>query len=176
MVAQDYMGASKTIQVGKILFIRASHDLTRQRKKGILKALLNDGLTPNGQRILSSDSVDQMLTNQLVDQPNFGRRPLPTAQPDLAYPAPELYPLCPAEKAQGWGLGGMISPSVTGRSDGTMQWFGLSNIFWWCDREKGVAGIVGSQILPFADPKVVGLWVGVEQKLYATLERAETSN
>lgn len=135
----------------------------------ILQALLNDGLSPNGNRILSSKSIEQMFTNHLVDQPQFARQPLPTAEPDLAYPAPELYPLCPSEKAQGWGLGGMITPSITGRSDGTMQWSGLSNIFWWCDREKGVAGIVGSQILPFADPKVVELWVRVEQSLYEAL-------
>jgi len=25
----------------------------------------------------------------------------------------------------------------------------LANLFWWCDREKGVAGMVASQILPF---------------------------
>lgn len=26
---------------------------------------------------------------------------------------------------------------------------GLPNLFWWCDRENGVAGIIATQILPF---------------------------
>lgn len=27
---------------------------------------------------------------------------------------------------------------------------GLPNLFWWCDRENGVAGIIATQILPFS--------------------------
>ena len=37
----------------------------------------------------------------------------------------------------------------TGRGRGTGWWAGLPNLFWWCDREKGVGGIIASQILPF---------------------------
>ena len=94
---------------------------------------------------------------------------------DLVYEAAELYPLCPPDKPQGWGLSFMITPGVTGRSDDTVQWSGLSNVFWWCDRAKGVAGIVGSQVLPFVDPKAAELWVLVEQAFYAGLENAKTA-
>lgn len=127
-----------------------------------------------GQRILSANSVAQMFANQLLDQPDFARRALPAVKPRLVYEAPELYPLCPADKPQGWGLGFMISPGISGRSDDTAHWSGLSNIFWWCDRQKGVAGIVGSQILPFVDPKAAELWVRVEQSFYAALENPQT--
>ena len=27
---------------------------------------------------------------------------------------------------------------------------GLPNLFWWCDRENGIAGIIATQILPFS--------------------------
>ena len=116
-----------------------------------------------------------MFENQLIDQPDFARRALPAVKSDLVYPAPELYPLCPPSKPQGWGLGFMISPAVTGRSDSTAHWSGLSNIFWWCDREKGVAGVAGSQVLPFVDPKVAALWVRVEESCYAALANIETA-
>lgn len=138
--------------------------------------LLNNGSVPEtGQRILSSSSIDQMFTNQLANQPNFARAALPAVKPDLVYKATGLYPLCPPEKPQGWGLSFMITPGITGRSDDTVQWSGLSNIFWWCDRTRGVAGIVGSQVLPFVDPKVAELWVRVEQSLYGALENIKTT-
>lgn len=35
-----------------------------------------------------------------------------------------------------------------GRGQGTAIWAGLANLFWWCDREKGVAAMIASQILP----------------------------
>jgi hypothetical protein len=37
----------------------------------------------------------------------------------------------------------------TGRGKNTGHWAGLPNLFWWADREKGVGGIVASQIVPF---------------------------
>ena len=42
-----------------------------------------------------------------------------------------------------------LKGEANGRAKGTANWAGLSNLFWWCDREKGVAGMVASQILPF---------------------------
>ena len=142
----------------------------------LLRVLLNDGTVPEtGQRIISTNSIEEMFTNQLAKQPNFARKALPTVKPDLVYEAPELYPLCPPDKPQGWGLSFLITPGITGRSDDTVQWSGLSNIFWWCDRSKGIAGVVGSQVLPFVDPKAVQLWVQVEQSVYAALENAKTT-
>jgi hypothetical protein len=42
-----------------------------------------------------------------------------------------------------------IEPGATGRGRNTGWWAGISNQFWWCDREKGVAGMIAGQILPF---------------------------
>ncbi|KAB8219274.1 beta-lactamase/transpeptidase-like protein [Aspergillus novoparasiticus] len=139
----------------------------------ILVALLNDGCSPQtGQQILFPGTVKEMFTNQIHQHPDFARQPLSAVKPDLVSPSEELYPLCPSPTPQGWGLTFMISPSVTGRSDTTAHWSGLSNIFWWCDRERGVAGIVASQVLPFVDPEAGLLWASVEAAVYEGLQEA----
>ncbi|KAH6605526.1 beta-lactamase family [Trichoderma cornu-damae] len=136
----------------------------------ILAMLLRDGSSPSGKVILEPDTVKAMFINQLAWLPNFARRHLPAVKPELVYVAEALYPPCPPPTPQGWGLGFMITPGPTGRSDTTGHWSGLSNVFWWCDRERGVAGVVASQLLPFADLKVVELWMGVESKVYESIE------
>ena len=110
-----------------------------------------------------------MFKNQIPEFPNFGRQGIPDAKPDLTNPIPEIYPVS-GNPPQGWGLTFMLSNGgVTGRSKGTGFWAGLPNCWWWCDREKGVGGIVCSQILPFADAKVLGMWFNVETQVYNAL-------
>jgi len=132
----------------------------------ILATLLNDGRSPiTGAQILQKATVDVMFQNQIAQFPNFGRQGIAAAKPDLTNAIPDLYP----GKNQGWGLTFMISDGPTGRSNSTAHWAGLPNLFWWCDREKGVAGIIASQVLPFADAKVLGLWVDFESGVYSGL-------
>jgi len=118
----------------------------------MLATLLNDGVSPTtSNRILQADTVQKMFTNQIPEFPNFARNPIPAIKPDLTNPIPELYPQ-PPEQPQGWGLTFMLTihPGATGRGSSTGWWAGLPNLYWWCDRENGVAGIICSQILPFA--------------------------
>ncbi|RFU74285.1 beta-lactamase family [Trichoderma arundinaceum] len=136
----------------------------------ILAMLVRSGSSPLGKVILKPATVNDMFTNQLPWLPNFARRHFPAVKPELVYEAEAFYPPCPPPTPQGWGLGLMITPGPTGRSDTTGQWSGLSNAFWWCDREQGIAGLVASQILPFADLKVVELWMGVEFKVYENIK------
>jgi hypothetical protein len=72
---------------------------------------------------------------------------------------------------QGWGLSMFIThePCVTGRGRNTGWWAGIANLFWWCDREKGVAGMIASQIMPFGDPQVMGQWFACEGAVYAAV-------
>ena len=46
----------------------------------------------------------------------------------------------------------------------------MSNFFWWVDREKGVAGMIMSQVLPFGDMGVLWSWFGAEKAIYDGLE------
>jgi CubicO group peptidase (beta-lactamase class C family) len=133
----------------------------------ILATLLNDGISPRtGERILQKDTVDAMFQNQIPQWPEFGRKGIPAVKPDLTNAVPDL---CPGQK-QGWGLTFMLSDGPTGRSDGTAHFAGLPNVYCWCDREKGIAGMVASQILPFCDPQVLNLWVQFESGIYAGLQ------
>ncbi|TVY35577.1 Acyltransferase [Lachnellula subtilissima] len=135
----------------------------------ILAVLLNNGTSPiTGAQILKQVTVDEMFKNQIPNLPTFARNGIPDAKPWLTNPIPDLYP-APGHE-QGWGLTFMLTGGPTGRSPGTAQWAGLPNLWWWCDREKGIAGIICSQVLPFADAKVLGLWFGVEGGIYAGLQ------
>ncbi|KAH7083687.1 beta-lactamase/transpeptidase-like protein [Paraphoma chrysanthemicola] len=136
----------------------------------IIATLLNNGTSPTtGAQILKKETVDQMFTNQIPEFPDFGRQGIPDAKPDLTNPLGEIYPV-EGNPPQGWGLTFMLSNGgPTGRSKTTGFWAGLPNCWWWADREKGVGGIVCSQILPFGDMKVLGLWFNIETQIYQAL-------
>ncbi|KAE9374935.1 beta-lactamase/transpeptidase-like protein [Stipitochalara longipes BDJ] len=136
----------------------------------ILATLLNNGTSPTtGAQILTEATVEEIFRNQIKAFPSFGRQGIPAAKPDLTNAILDLYPV-PGNPAQGWGLTMMLSNGgATGRSTSAGFWAGLPNLWWWCDREKGVAGIICTQILPFADSKVLGMWVDIESKIYAAL-------
>ncbi|KAK9454025.1 beta-lactamase family protein [Dipodascopsis uninucleata] len=135
----------------------------------IISTLLNDGTSPaTGAQILKKSTVDEMFRNQIPNFPNFGRKGIPDAKPELTNAIPDVYPLS-GNAPQGWGLTFMLTGGATGRSSGTGQWAGLANLWWWCDREKGVGGFICSQVLPFVDAKVIGLWVDIESTVYKAI-------
>jgi len=138
----------------------------------ILATLLNDGVSPTTKaKILSPKSVDEMFTNQIPQFPDYARTAIPAAKPSQTNPIGELYPQ-PGNPAQGWGLTFMmtIEAGETGRGKNTGWWAGIVNLFWWADREKGVAGMIAGQILPFGDPGVMGTWGACEKAVYDGLD------
>lgn len=137
----------------------------------VLATLLNDGKSPKtGAQILKPETVNQMFENQIPKLPDFARQGIPAAKPDQTNPAPELYPQ-EGNPPQGWGLSFMITQEAgaTGRGRNTAWWAGIANLFWWADREKGVAGMIASQIMPFGDLNVMGQWGACEAAVYASL-------
>lgn len=116
----------------------------------VLAALLNDGKSPKtGAQILKPETVKTMWENQVPKLPDFARQGVPAAKPEHTNPAPEFYPQ-EGNPPQGWGLSFMltIEPGATGRGANTAWWAGIANLFWWADREKGVAGMIASQVMP----------------------------
>ena len=110
-----------------------------------------------------------MFSNQISQFPKYSRQGMSASKPELTNPVSELYPVS-GNPPQGWGLTFMLSNGgATGRSTGTGHWAGLPNMWWWADREKGVGGIICSQILPFVNAEVLGLWVAVESEIYKAL-------
>ena len=72
-----------------------------------------------------------------------------------------------------WGLGFMIpTEQVPGRrSAGSLAWVGLGNTYFWMDLDRGIAGVILMQPLPFADPKALALLDQFEKAVYASLPR-----
>jgi CubicO group peptidase (beta-lactamase class C family) len=67
-----------------------------------------------------------------------------------------------------WSLGLLINlePGPDGRSAGSGAWAGLANCYYWLDPARGVAAVLLSQILPFADPEMLGLVSTFERTVY----------
>jgi CubicO group peptidase (beta-lactamase class C family) len=63
-------------------------------------------------------------------------------------------------------------PGPNGRSAGSLTWAGIYNTYYWLDPQKRVAGVILTQILPFADDKAVKLYGGFEGAVYDMLKAA----
>jgi methyl acetate hydrolase len=70
-----------------------------------------------------------------------------------------------------WGLATLINaePIAGGRSAGSLSWAGLYNSYYWIDRTRGVAAVLLTQVLPFADPIVLRLYREFERAFYRAL-------
>ena len=51
-----------------------------------------------------------------------------------------------------------------------MTWAGLFNSYYWVDPQKRVAGVILTQILPFADERAVSLYGEFERGVYDALQ------
>jgi methyl acetate hydrolase len=125
-----------------------------------LRMLLHRGRF-NGVQILRPETVAEMAKNHIGDV-TVGR--LKTAIPSASNDA-EFFP----GMVKKWGLGYMISmeEAPTGRSGGSLAWAGLGNTYFWIDPTKRLTGVILTQILPFADDKVLGLFEQFERAIYA---------
>lgn len=138
----------------------------------VLAALLNDGTHPKtGKQILKPETIATMWENQISQWPDFAREGIPAAKPEYTNELPELYPQ-EGNPPQGWGLSFMLTqePAATGRGKNTACWAGIANLFWWCDRERGVAGMIASQVMPFGDMGVLGQYAACEAAVYKSLQ------
>jgi CubicO group peptidase (beta-lactamase class C family) len=128
-----------------------------------LEMLLHGG-TLDGARVLRPDSVALMNRNQTGE---LSAGVLKTANPLLTHDV-DFFPGAPVR----WGLGYMLNlePGPNGRGAGTLSWGGLFNTYYWLDPGRRVAGVILTQILPFADPAVVRLYGAFERGVYALAE------
>ena len=128
-----------------------------------LRALLNEGEL-DGVRILGAATVDLMAQNHIGD--------LEAADSVISL-APGLsndFDFMP-ESEDKFGLGFLINsePIPGGRSAGSLAWAGLYNTYFWIDREQNVCGVLITQILPFYDADVVGLFNRFETAVYTVI-------
>ena len=68
-----------------------------------------------------------------------------------------------------FGLAFMINTEAVpgGRSAGSLAWAGLANSYYWIDPARRIAGVILTQILPFADPRALGALGAFERAVYA---------
>ena len=123
-------------------------------------------LLQGGGAILRPDTVATMARNQIAG--------LEVARMESALPAlsnaVEFFP----GMAKGWGYGFLLNTAAghAGRSAGSLAWGGLPNCYYWLDPASGVAGLVLTQILPFADPAMLGVLDRFEAAIYAGMAPA----
>ena len=130
-----------------------------------LQMLLHQGRF-NGAQLLRPETVALMGRNQIGDI-NAGI--LKTAMPQRSNDV-DFFPGIPCK----WGLGYMINtePGPNGRSAGSLTWAGIFNTYYWVDPQKHVAGVILTQILPFADHKAFRLYGEFESAVYDALKAA----
>jgi methyl acetate hydrolase len=127
-----------------------------------MRMFLNGGRA-NGARVLAPETVKMMSENQIGE---VNVRKLVTAVPPYSNDA-EFFP----GMVKKWGLGFMINTEqVPGaRSAGSLTWAGLANTYFWIDPTRKVAGVILTQLVPFADRKVLDLYAGFERAIYGGL-------
>lgn len=128
-----------------------------------IRMWLNDGMGPDGQQIISKETVEMAAQNGLGEMKIKG---LPAVNPALTNYA-EFFPGMP----KSWALTFMINDedAPTGRPAGALAWAGLANLYYWIDRQNGVGGFWATQIFPFADATSVGGFMDFETAIYNNL-------
>jgi len=114
----------------------------------------------DGAGILKPDTVRMALQDHLspIKLPELTKSMMPELSNDVpALPVP-----------QGWGLGFHLTladlPGM--RSNGTGDWAGLFNSYYWIDRARGVGGVLMTQLLPFFDMATIETLMGFEMAVY----------
>jgi len=129
-----------------------------------IRMLLNGGIL-NGNRILKSETVRMMAQNHIG---NLNVLPMKTALPQFTNDV-VLYP----EQDKKWGLSFLINTKKTaeGRNAGSLAWAGLANTYFWLDPSAKIGGVILTQLLPFADAKVLGLFSAFERGVYQSQDQ-----
>lgn len=128
-----------------------------------IQLILNDGVAPGGERLLSSASIAELGRNQLgavkvtlQDE----------ALPNLA----RAFPL--GADRDGFGLGFQVTGAHDEdglRAPGSMSWAGIYNTEFWIDPATGIGAVLMLQYLPFYDADAIALLTGFEQQVYARI-------
>ena len=124
-----------------------------------LQALMHGGRF-NGAQVLRPETVALMGQNHMGD---LNVLPMISSKPAMSNNV-ELFPGMDKK----WGLSFLINTQdVPGRrSAGSLAWAGLNNTYYWLDPKKKVAGVLMTQVLPFADQMVLDLLDRFEQAVY----------
>jgi len=123
------------------------------------RMILNGGVL-DGTRALREDTVAEMGRDQLRGPSVTVMRSVVPARSNDA----EFFP--GIEKK--WSTAFMINTqkAPTGRNAGSLAWAGIANTYFWIDPAAGIAGVVLTQILPFADTGAMDVFGAFERAVY----------
>jgi methyl acetate hydrolase len=129
----------------------------------LLRMLMNGGAF-DGVRTLRPDTVALMGQNQ-IGQIDVGvlRTTAPAVSNNVNF--------FPGAKLK-WGFGHMITTEAVpeGRSAGSLTWAGIYNTYYWIDPKKRIAAVFMTQVLPFADERVLRVYRQFERGIYAAIK------
>jgi methyl acetate hydrolase len=129
----------------------------------LIRMLMHGGEL-NGVRILHPDTVALMGQNQ-IGRIDVGvlRTTAPAVSNDVDF--------FPGSKLK-WGFGHMITtqPVPEGRSAGSLTWAGIYNTYYWIDPKKRIAAVFMTQVLPFADDRVLRVYRRFESSIYSAVK------
>ena len=129
-----------------------------------IRMILNDGTGPAG-RVLKAETVARMATNGLGNLKCSGW----TSSSAVFANSGDFFPGLSKSWAYTFQVNDEVAP--TGRAAGALAWAGLANTFFWIDRQLGVGGMWGTQILPFQDVGSYPGFVDFETTVYRSLRR-----
>ncbi len=118
-------------------------------------------LLRGGDGVLRPETVAAMGRNQIGA---LDVAMLRSGNPALSNDA-EFFP----GKPKGWGYGFLVNGEAghAGRAANSQAWAGLANCYYWIDPARRIAGLLMTQVLPFADPAVLALLDAFETAVYA---------
>src|SRR5689334_14611787 len=123
-----------------------------------VRMLLNGGEL-DGARVLKAETVALMGQNHIGN----------VSVPALASALPRSRDFTfVADGRDKFGLGFLITTDhVPGkRSAGSLSWGGINNTYFWVDQNRGIAGVILMQYLPFADPAALAIHDTFERAAY----------
>jgi methyl acetate hydrolase len=123
-----------------------------------VRMLLNGGEL-DGARVLKAETV------ALMGQNHIGALGVPALKTALPRSADFTFI---ADGRDKFGLGFLITADqVPGkRSPGSLSWGGINNTYFWVDPNRGIAGVILMQYLPFADAKALAVHDAFERGAY----------
>lgn len=127
-----------------------------------IRMILNNGQGENG-RLLKAETVEQMARNGLGSIKSGAWK---SSIPSLANDG-DFFPGISKSWSYTFQVNDEAAP--TGRPAGQLSWAGLANCYYWIDRQNGIGGMWGSQILPFQDAVSYPAFVEFERAVYQSL-------
>ena len=125
-----------------------------------LRMFLNGGQL-NGNRILSSAAMEEMLANQMQGKTfrtMYTLAPLITADVEL-----------PEGTAHSFTCSRTESDQLGGRRSGSQSWAGVCNTHFWVDLKSDIAAVFMTQSLPFLEPRFQKVYDAFETAIYENL-------